>query len=665
MSTHIPTARKPLRLRPGVVLVVAEWVLWLLVPALAPDVEVSGLPLVVITMFASLLCGVGVALWWLFFSRAPWIERVAAIVVMILALMALPRVAHESIVGAHMGVTVYLLPIHGLALALVVWAAATQHLSPVVRRTALVAAIVLACVPWTLIRTAGVSGSGSEYHWRWTPTPEERLLAEMKDLPSPAAAPAVAFAPAVTAVPSAPLSSKNASGTETKDPKVIEPGITRDGPAMSERGNTARDGLAMSERGNTARDGLATSERGNTARDGLAISEREITRVEWPGFRGPERNAVVRDVRIETDWSASPPMEMWRRAVGPGWSSFAVAGDLLYTQEQRGEEEIVACYRVATGEPVWAHRDRVRFWESNGGAGPRATPTLHNGRVYAFGATGILNALDARTGARLWSRNVSTDLNRRVPDWGFASSPLVFDDLVIVAAAGTLAAYDLATGDLRWQGPRYGASYSSPHRATLDGVDQIVLQGGPGVISVAPQDGRVLWEHKWEPGTIVQPALTPDGDILVNAMVATGGVGTRRLHVTQSSNGWNVEERWTSNGLKPYFNDFVIHEGHAYGFDNNILAAIDLTDGTRKWKAGRFGHGQLLLLADQDLLLLISEDGELALVAASPEKFTEVARFEALNAKTWNHPVIVGDVLLVRNGEEMAAFRLPARVAVR
>jgi outer membrane protein assembly factor BamB len=379
----------------------------------------------------------------------------------------------------------------------------------------------------------------------------------------------------------------------------------------------------------------------------------------WPGFRGPHRDGIIHGVRIETDWTRSPPVELWRRPVGPGWSSFAVGGDLLYTQEQRGDGEVVACYNATTGKPVWTHRDAARFWESNAGAGPRATPTLSNGHVYTFGATGILNALDAGNGAVVWSRNAATDTQTKVPGWGFASSPLVLDDIVIVAASGQLAAYDLATGAPRWFGPVRGAGYSSPHLVTIGGVAQVLLMSGSGAISVAPADGTLLWERPLPSGAaIVQPALASDGDVLISSSDSAGGAGTHRIAVAHGPGGWTSEERWTSAGLKPYFNDFVLHDGHAFGFDGSILACIDLKDGRRLWKGGRYGNGQLVLLSDQNLLLVLSEEGELALVGADADQFKEVARFRAIEGKTWNHPVLAGDVLLVRNGQEMAAFRL-------
>jgi outer membrane protein assembly factor BamB len=276
-----------------------------------------------------------------------------------------------------------------------------------------------------------------------------------------------------------------------------------------------------------------------------------------------------------------------------------------------------------------------------------------------MGATGLVNALDARTGAVAWSRDAAADTGKTIPDWGIASSPIVVGDLVIVSVAGQLAAYDAATGRTRWIGETGGGGYSSPHLATIDGVPQVLLLRGARTIAVSPSDGTPLWEHRWEPAvSIVQPAIVDGHDVLIASGDAMGGLGIRRVSVAHAGSGWAVEERWTSRALKPYFNDFVVHEGHAYGFDGSILACVDLAGGERRWKGGRYGHGQLMLLPDQDVLLVLSEDGELALVRAAADRFTEIAKVPALEGKTWNHPVLVGDLLLVRNGEEMAAFRL-------
>jgi len=378
------------------------------------------------------------------------------------------------------------------------------------------------------------------------------------------------------------------------------------------------------------------------------------TEADWPGFRGPNRDGLIPGVRIETDWSASPPVELWRRPIGPGWSSFAVHGDFLYTQEQLGDDEVVTCYNASTGEPVWRHRDVARFFESNAGAGPRGTPTLNDGRVYTLGATGILNVLDASNGTVVWSRNAASDTDTNIPIWGFSSSPLVVDDVVIVATASSLIAYDLTTGNSRWFSTAGSGCYSSPHLLRIDGVTQIVLLNETGATGITPANGTLLWEHLWPGGPIVQPALTDDGDILITVSERSG---IRRLAVVQGPDGWTIKERWTSDRLKPYFNDFVVHKGHAYGLNRRSLACIDLEDGARKWTGGRFG-GQLILLTDQDVLLILSEKGELVLAEAVPDQFTELARFPAIGGKTWNHPVLVGDVLLVRNAQEMAAFRL-------
>ncbi|MGH9374125.1 MAG: PQQ-binding-like beta-propeller repeat protein [Vicinamibacterales bacterium] len=628
-----PARRKPLRLWPGVAAAVAlllgRYVYPLVVPAAGGTAILLGLA-----------GALGVLAWWLFFSRAPWAERIGTIVVMVIALLATSRVVHQSISNGFMGMLLPLFAVPLCALALVAAVVAGRHLSRGTRRVLIAAAILLASASMTLVRTGGVTGSGeSELHWRWTVTPEERLLAKGVDgltatsHESPAPLPVPEAAPPATANPRTGEPPNVSAKTNKMTPSATSPGIV-----AGKRASAATDVL-------------------RAARSADPGDPR--TRAEWPGFRGPRRDGVVRGVSIDTDWAAHPPVELWRRPIGPGWSSFAVSGDLVYTQEQRGEDELVSGYRLSTGEPVWMHRDRVRFWESNGGAGPRGTPTLHDGRVYTFGATGIVNALDARTGRRVWTRNAAVDTGKAIPDWGFASSPLVVNDLVVVAAAGQLAAYDVRTGNPRWIGEPGGGGYSSPHFASIAGVDQVLLFRGARTIAVAPGDGTLLWEHTWQPAvSIVQPVLVGDGNVLVAAGDSMGGMGIRRIAVARGSGGWTVEERWTSRGLKPYFNDFVVHGGHAFGFDASILACIDLADGTRKWKGGRYGHGQLVLLPDQDVLLVLSEDGELALVRATPGQYTEIARLPALDGKSWNHPVLVGDVLLVRNGEEMAAFRL-------
>jgi outer membrane protein assembly factor BamB len=582
---------RKLRTWPGIVagvVIVAGFVLVVAIPPAA----MAGI--------AAVMAGaLAVPLWWLFFSRARWAERLGAIALMIAAWLAMRPLLDISIIGGAMGGLPFL-AFAVLFAVLGIWAWATRNLSGGVRRASLVVAVLAASAFCTLLRTAGIGPGLFEFHWRWTPTPEELLLARGNDDPAP-----IPPAPATTEPAKETLVLKANADSTTTAPLPPEPGKPAD----------------------------------------------------WPGFRGPNRDGIVHNVRIDTDWSKSPPMEIWRRPIGPGWSSFAVDGDRIYTQEQRGDDEIVAAYRLSTGEPVWRHRDAVRFYESNGGAGPRGTPTLRDGRVYAFGGTGILNVLDARNGAVIWSRDASADSGVKVPMWGFSSSPLVIDDIVAIAAEGRLIVYDIASGKPRWMGPAGGFSYSSPHLMSIDGVPQIVLMGGNGATSFAPSGGTVLWQHEWPGGAIVQPALTKDGHVLINSIGGMGGP-IRSLSIKHEAGKWTANERWTSTGLKPYFNDFVVHNGHAFGFDGSILSCIDLTDGQRKWKGGRYGAGQLILLADQDVLLVIGEEGELALVSATPDQFKELARFKAIEGKTWNHPVLVRDILLVRNGEEMAAFRL-------
>lgn len=564
-------------------------------PALFPDTARYAI-------IAGVLGGFVVVVWWLAFSRAPWLERLAVFGVVIAGMVATPLILHRSIATAMTGMMFPIVSIPFVSLAWAGTAWLTRHLPVRQGSIWISAAILVASGSWALLRTDGIGGDAwPELAWRWSPDAEQKLLAA-----------------AVSEPPPPPPSPAKAAEATLPEPAPAAVAVPRSAPKVP------------------------------------------ATLPEWPGFRGPGRDGVARGLRISTDWSGTPPVEVWRRKAGPGWSSFAIGGGLIYTQEQRGDFEIVACYRAATGEPVWTHRDKARFWESNAGAGPRSTPALADGVVYSLGATGILNALQAETGALVWTRNAAAETGAKTPGWGFAGSPLVVDGTVVAALSGHLIAYDAATGSALWSVLAGGTSYSSPHLLTTEGGAQIVLATGSGLTAVEPATGAVLWKHAWPGFAPLQPAVVPEG-LLLATSGDMGGIGIRRLAIAPGTAGWAVEEKWTSTGLKPYFNDFAVHQGHAYGFDGAILACIDLKDGTRKWKGGRYGHGQMLLLPDQDALLVLSEEGELALVSATNSAFEELARIRVLEGKTWNHPAVSGNTLLIRNGEEMAAYRLPSR----
>jgi outer membrane protein assembly factor BamB len=387
---------------------------------------------------------------------------------------------------------------------------------------------------------------------------------------------------------------------------------------------------------------------------------------DWPGFRGPGRDGVVRGLRIATNWDAHPPREVWRQLVGPAWSSVVVVGERLFTQEQRGDVEAVVCLDVADGREVWAHEDPVRHEDGPSGAGPRATPTFADGRIYALGATGVLNCLDAAGGKRLWSHDIAADSGAKVPIWGFASSPLVVEGVVVVFAGGEgdkgLLAYRVDSGDLAWTAPAGRFSYSSPQTAALGRKKQILFLGDRGLTAFDPDSGAAVWEHglpsRGLPWTL-QPQPVGDGQFLI----ASEGTGTTLLTVGREGEGsaWTTAEQWTSAEMKPSFNDFVVYEDAVYGFNGGGLCCLDRETGERRWKGGRYEHGQVLLLADQGMLLVVSEGGKAVLVAARPDRHEELARFQAVTGKTWNHPAIADGRLYVRNAEEIACYELPRR----
>lgn len=386
---------------------------------------------------------------------------------------------------------------------------------------------------------------------------------------------------------------------------------------------------------------------------------------DWPAFRGPGRDGVVTGVSIADDWLTAPPKLVWKQRVGPGWSSLIVVDGFLFTQEQRGEDEAIVCHDAATGKEVWTHLSATRFNDAVSGPGPRATPTFHAGRIHALGANGLLTCVSADTGVLVWTKSIRTEAGANTPQWGYSTSPLVVDDRVIMFAGGdrgrSLLAFQEATGDVVWARGTGTFSYSSPQLVELHGERLLLMQSNASIAGIRPTDGTMLWERPSEniaEEAMIQPHLLQDDSLLISS-----GSGIARIDVQFDGQRWTTSDRWKSNSVKPDFSDVAIHDGRIYGLDDGILCCADLETGRRLWKRGRYGHGQILLLADQSRLLVACESGEIVLVAANPEKLEELGRFQAIEGKSWNHPVIAEGRLFIRNGEEMACFELPTNTA--
>jgi len=397
-----------------------------------------------------------------------------------------------------------------------------------------------------------------------------------------------------------------------------------------------------------------------------AVDLTHTSNEDYPGFRGPNRTGHATSPSLASDWQAKPPRLLWRQPIGAGWSSFAMVGDYCVTQEQRGEHEATVCYELRTGREFWAHLERARFAEPTSGEGPRATPTIHHGRVYSLGATGALNSLDGATGRPNWTVDILKDQPKSQRLFGVAGSPLVAGSMVIVnpgSAGSSLAAYDLDTGSPVWQAGNSGASYSSPQAATLCGSAQILDFNAEGLFAHDVAGGAVLWNIPWisnpqERNNVCQPVVCPEISPGVDGVFLSSGygMGSAMLEVRRKAGKYEVTERWRNKHLKAKFSSVIVHEGHVYGLDNSILTCLDLATGQRRWKGGHFGYGQILLAGS--LLFVQLESGEVALVEASPIAFRERARFAALSHRTWNHPALAGRYLLVRNDREAACYEL-------
>jgi outer membrane protein assembly factor BamB len=395
------------------------------------------------------------------------------------------------------------------------------------------------------------------------------------------------------------------------------------------------------------------------------------TEHDFPGFLGGNRNAKIDTLNLGSDWERHPPRLLWRHPVGLGWSGFAVVGNAAVNLEQRDENECVVCYDVRSGVELWCHQETARF-KNDHGDGPRSTPTIYQGKVLSMGGTGILTCIDLASGELLWKRASFADSDKQNLLFGMTGSPLVVDDQVVVtpgAGPGSAAiCYSIATGKEVWRNGDDPAAYASLIEVTLCGERQLLSFNGAGLRSYDVQ-GNPLWLQPWLTQgearvNVAQPVVVESNpensqpEHGARVLISSGyDHGSALLKISRQGDQWESEVVWESKQLKSKLSNFVVFGDHIYGLDNGLLTCIDLKDGRRVWKRGRYGHGQMLLVRDK--LLIQSESGEVVLVAASPDSLHEITKFPALTSKTWNHVALAGRILVVRNDHEAAAYELP------
>jgi outer membrane protein assembly factor BamB len=381
----------------------------------------------------------------------------------------------------------------------------------------------------------------------------------------------------------------------------------------------------------------------------------------WNGFRGPARDGRYDERPILTKWPSSGLRLLWRQPCGGGYASFAVAEGLAFTIEQRRDNEVVAAYEVATGREVWTQSWPGKFTEYYAGEGPRATPAYDDGKVFAVGAEGELRCLEAKSGKEIWRKNIVRENRGNTPTYGISASPLIVGEkLIVLTSAGggrSVVCYDKRDGRLLWSVLNDETGYASPMLVTLAGVPQIIVCAETRTVGLRVEDGEVLWEFAWRVQhnqlPIAQPVLLATNRFMLSAGYFTGCTA---FEVIKSDSAFATRRLWQNKNLKNKFTSSVFWEGHVYGLDEDILTCLDAWTGERKWKEGRYGYGQLLLASGH--LVILTGDGELALVKATPDRHEEVGRFQAINGKTWNHPAIADGKILVRNLAEMACFEI-------
>ncbi|MCB9891426.1 MAG: PQQ-like beta-propeller repeat protein [Planctomycetes bacterium] len=375
---------------------------------------------------------------------------------------------------------------------------------------------------------------------------------------------------------------------------------------------------------------------------------------DWPQWRGPARTGIS----TETGWVAEgAEAPLWAKNVGLGYSSFSVADDKLFTigwDEEKGQD-VVWCLDAKTGEEVWTHRFACKIWNQFHGGGSLTTPSVDGERVFVTNREGRFLCLETKTGKVRWEKDLAESEGVKPPTWGFAGSPLVLDDKVVVNM-GKVFAFDKKTGKELWKTNDLGAAYSTPSDFTFKGTPCLAVFNGTGITVIEQKGGKERLNQPWKTRYDVN-AATP---VVIDGTRIFISSGYNRGCAMVSIDGSEPEVQWESREMRNHMSGCVLYEGHLYGFDEAVFKCLDL-DGNLKWEQRGLGKSAFMI-ADGKLVLNTSK-GELVIADATPEGFRELSRQKVLEGRgvLWTSPVIVGGIIYCRDskGELVARDHRP------
>jgi outer membrane protein assembly factor BamB len=381
---------------------------------------------------------------------------------------------------------------------------------------------------------------------------------------------------------------------------------------------------------------------------------------QWPQWRGPKRDGISAESDWQATWPPAGPPVLWKKKAEGRYSGVAVAKGRVFTLVREGDKEVAVCWDAETGKTRWtypyeASYDSGAHRVADYSQGPRSTPTVDGDFVYTVGATGFLHCLRARDGKKVWAKDLLDEFQAIPSRWGVAFSPLVEGDLVFTnpggSDSGSLAAFNKRDGKLKWKALDDRAGYSSPIAVTLDGVRQIVFFTRNGLVGVGPKDGKLYWRFPWETdhGCNIATPIARGNYFFISTNY---GRGCAAIKVTKTKDGeFQAKRVYETNRMRNHYATSVLYKEHIYGFDEGKLVCLNFRKGTVLWKQGGFHKGSLLIANGH--LIVLGENGQVAIAPATPDGFKPTAEFQVTRKKCWTMSVLAEGKLFVRDEEQV------------